>query len=65
VEGVLVLKVKGKYDDTPHYLSTLWADDECPDLCVVQLLFAYLFLTGSIKGGYLFPDDVGVVATSG
>jgi hypothetical protein len=55
VEGV-VLKVKGKYDDAPRNL-TLWADDECPDLCAVRLLLVYLFLTG-IKGGYLFPDNV-------
>jgi hypothetical protein len=54
VEGV-ILKVKGKYDDAPRYL-TLWADDECPDLCAVRLLLVYLFLTG-IKGGYLFPDN--------
>jgi hypothetical protein len=55
VEGVVIKVEEGKYNDAPCYL-TLWADDDCPDLCVVQLLLVNLFLTG-IKGGYLFPDD--------
>jgi hypothetical protein len=54
VEGIM-FKIKEKYDCTPQYL-TLWADDDCPDLCPVWLLFVYLFLTG-IKGGHLFPSD--------
>jgi hypothetical protein len=34
----------------------LWADDECPELCPVRPVLAWLVASG-IKKGFLFPEN--------
>jgi hypothetical protein len=50
----LCVKVQGKTDKEPQNLI-LWAYDDCPDLCPVRHLMAYIHLC-NIKEGWLFPN---------
>jgi hypothetical protein len=50
----LVVKVQGKCDDEPVWLS-IFRDDENPEFCLVRLIMVYLG-TSKIEDGFLFPD---------
>ncbi|KAI8854957.1 hypothetical protein BC829DRAFT_438824 [Chytridium lagenaria] len=50
----LVIKIQGKSDKSPVYL-TLWRDDTFPQLCPIRHLLIYVKLLGVVSG-FLFPD---------
>ncbi|RHY80020.1 hypothetical protein DYB26_010800 [Aphanomyces astaci] len=53
----LAVQIRGKTDKKKWIVLSLYRDDQCPELCPVRAVLAWIHLSRHPGTGYLFPHD--------
>ncbi|KAF0710254.1 hypothetical protein AaE_012617, partial [Aphanomyces astaci] len=54
---MLAVQISGKTDKKKWIVLSLYRDDQCPELCPVRAVLAWIHLSRHPGTGYLFPHD--------